>query len=156
MLSAIGTRSRSDRLETPHTAGASAEIREVETSDYATSETAPPLAERGETSIGGDPVHPSGGLESKGHPTAATGLGQIYELVSQLRGERDQGQVDGARVPIQGTAAAPSASTPPSPSCPVNHKEVLPADLPEGRRRHRSCQRHRRTAIQRYLTQPLP
>lgn len=43
---------------------------------------------RGETALGGRiPVNPSGGLESKGHPIGATGLGQIHELVSQLRGE---------------------------------------------------------------------
>ncbi|HIK93522.1 MAG TPA: thiolase family protein, partial [Planctomycetes bacterium] len=40
---------------------------------------------------------PSGGLESKGHPIGATGLGQIHELVTQLRGEAGKRQVDGAR-----------------------------------------------------------
>ena len=58
-------------------------------------------AERGEFSIGGRiPVNPSGGLESKGHPIGATGLGQIYELVTQLRGEAGARQVDRARVAI--------------------------------------------------------
>jgi acetyl-CoA acetyltransferase len=48
------------------------------------------------------PVHgPSGGLESKGHPIAATGLGQIFELVSQLRGECGDRQVEDARWAIQ-------------------------------------------------------
>lgn len=57
--------------------------------------------ERGDTAIGGRiPVNPSGGLESKGHPIGATGLGQIYELVTQLRGEAGQRQVDGAKVAI--------------------------------------------------------
>jgi acetyl-CoA C-acetyltransferase len=32
-------------------------------------------------------VNPSGGLIAKGHPVGATGCGQIYELVKQLRGE---------------------------------------------------------------------
>jgi acetyl-CoA acyltransferase len=36
-------------------------------------------------------------LESKGHPIGATGLGQIYELVTQLRGEAGKRQVAGAR-----------------------------------------------------------
>lgn len=37
-----------------------------------------PLAESGATQIGGRvPVNPSGGLESKGHPIGATGLGQL-------------------------------------------------------------------------------
>lgn len=58
-------------------------------------------AERGETQLGGRiPVNPSGGLECKGHPIGATGLGQIYELVSQLRGECGPRQVEGARLGI--------------------------------------------------------
>jgi acetyl-CoA C-acetyltransferase len=32
-------------------------------------------------------VNPSGGLLSRGHPIAASGLAQVYELVLQLRGE---------------------------------------------------------------------
>ncbi|WP_176595044.1 MULTISPECIES: thiolase family protein [Sphingobium] len=57
------------------------------------------LAERGETAIGGHiPINPSGGLESKGHPIAATGLGQLHELVLQLRGDAGNRQVEGARI----------------------------------------------------------
>merc|ERR1712198_300133 len=41
-------------------------------------------------------VNPSGGLISKGHPLGATGLAQCYELCSQVRGEADKRQVDGA------------------------------------------------------------
>ncbi|GJD51716.1 hypothetical protein OPKNFCMD_4471 [Methylobacterium crusticola] len=60
-----------------------------------------PLAESGATRIGGRiPLNPSGGLESKGHPVGATGLGQIYELVLQLRGEAGRRQVEGARVGV--------------------------------------------------------
>ncbi|HLJ72177.1 MAG TPA: thiolase family protein [Roseiarcus sp.] len=56
-------------------------------------------AERGETRIGGRiPFNPSGGLESKGHPIGATGLGQVFEIVSQLRGEAGARQVEGARI----------------------------------------------------------
>lgn len=59
------------------------------------------MAENGETSIGGQiPINPSGGLESKGHPIGATGLGQIYELVMQLRGEAGARQVEGAKVAV--------------------------------------------------------
>ena len=55
-------------------------------------------AERGVTTIGGRiPINPSGGLESKGHPIGATGLGQIHERVTQLRGDAPQRQVAGAR-----------------------------------------------------------
>jgi acetyl-CoA acetyltransferase len=61
-----------------------------------------PAAEAGEFSIGGrTPVNTSGGLESKGHPIGATGLGQIHELVAQLRGKAGPRQVAGAKVAIQ-------------------------------------------------------
>lgn len=61
------------------------------------------MAERGETTLGGRmPVNPSGGLESKGHPIGATGIGQIFELVEQLRGNCGQRQVQGARIAMQG------------------------------------------------------
>lgn len=59
------------------------------------------LAESGATTLGGRiPFNPSGGLESKGHPIGATGLGQIHELVTQLRGEAGARQVDGARIAL--------------------------------------------------------
>jgi acetyl-CoA acetyltransferase len=43
------------------------------------------------------PVSPSGGLKARGHPLAATGIGQLVELTWQLRGEAGSRQVD-ARV----------------------------------------------------------
>lgn len=52
----------------------------------------------GETRLGGRlPVNTSGGLLSKGHPTAASGAIQIADLATQLRGEAGPRQVDGAR-----------------------------------------------------------
>jgi acetyl-CoA acetyltransferase len=58
-------------------------------------------AERGDFTLGGRiPINPSGGLESKGHPIGATGLGQIHELVTQLRGEAGARQVERARVAV--------------------------------------------------------
>ncbi|MFA7588691.1 MAG: thiolase family protein, partial [Novosphingobium sp.] len=52
----------------------------------------------GATGPGGRlPVNTSGGLVSKGHPIAATGLSMTYEVVTQLRGEACERQVDGAR-----------------------------------------------------------
>ena len=61
-----------------------------------------PAAERGDFTVGGRiPINPSGGLESKGHPIGATGLGQLHELVTQLRGEAGARQVAKARVAIQ-------------------------------------------------------
>jgi acetyl-CoA acetyltransferase len=60
-----------------------------------------PAALRGETALGGRiPVNPSGGLESKGHPLAASGLGQIFELTEQLRGTAGARQVDGAQIAL--------------------------------------------------------
>lgn len=57
------------------------------------------LAESGATTVGGRiPINTSGGLESKGHPIGATGIGQLHELVTQLRGEAGARQVQGARL----------------------------------------------------------
>ncbi len=57
------------------------------------------LAESGATRLGGRlPVNPSGGLECRGHPIGASGLAQIFEIVTQLRGEAGERQVDEARI----------------------------------------------------------
>jgi acetyl-CoA acyltransferase len=56
-------------------------------------------AERGETKVGGAlPINTSGGLLSRGHPIGASGLAQIHELVTQLRGEAGARQVKDARI----------------------------------------------------------
>jgi acetyl-CoA acyltransferase len=47
---------------------------------------------------GSMPVNVSGGLESKGHPIAATGIANLYELATHLRGEAGDRQIEGARV----------------------------------------------------------
>jgi acetyl-CoA C-acetyltransferase len=39
------------------------------------------------------PINASGGLKSKGHPVGATGVGQICDLVYQLRGEAGERQL---------------------------------------------------------------
>lgn len=53
----------------------------------------------GDVVVGGRlPVNPSGGLLSKGEPLGASALGQVVELVRQLRGEAGARQVEGARV----------------------------------------------------------
>ena len=44
------------------------------------------------------PVNVSGGLESKGHPVAATGLANIWELCHHLRAEAGDRQIPGAKV----------------------------------------------------------
>jgi acetyl-CoA acyltransferase len=47
---------------------------------------------------GRKPVNVSGGLESKGHPIAATGIANVWEVATHLRGEAGDRQIDGARV----------------------------------------------------------
>lgn len=44
------------------------------------------------------PVNVSGGLLSKGHPIGATGIANLHEVATQLRGEARDRQIDGARV----------------------------------------------------------
>jgi acetyl-CoA acetyltransferase len=62
------------------------------------------LLASGATTLGGRiPVNPSGGLLSKGEPLGASALGQVVELVRQLRGECGQRQVEGARVALSHT-----------------------------------------------------
>jgi acetyl-CoA acetyltransferase len=84
-----------------HDATAIGEILQSEVLGLCAPGTGGSAAERGETTIGGRiPINPSGGLESKGHPIGATGLGQIFELVAQLRGEAGKRQVTGARLAL--------------------------------------------------------
>jgi len=59
------------------------------------------LVDEGATEIGGKfPVNMSGGLISKGEPVGASHVGQVVELVSQLRGASGQRQVEGAQVAL--------------------------------------------------------
>lgn len=44
------------------------------------------------------PVNVSGGLLSKGHPLGATGVANMYEITTHLRGEAGARQVEGAKV----------------------------------------------------------
>jgi acetyl-CoA acetyltransferase len=43
------------------------------------------------------PVNVSGGLQSKGHPIAATGIANVWEICHHLRGEAGPRQIEGAR-----------------------------------------------------------
>jgi acetyl-CoA acetyltransferase len=47
---------------------------------------------------GKTPVNVSGGLESKGHPIAATGIANIWEVCHHLRGEAGDRQIENAKV----------------------------------------------------------
>lgn len=63
----------------------------------------------GVTQIDGKlPINPSGGLLCKGHPTGATGLGQTYEVVKQIRGEHEN-QVKGAKIGVAHNAGGTGA-----------------------------------------------
>ena len=42
---------------------------------------------------GSKPINTSGGLKCKGHPVGATGIGQLFEVWKQLRGEAGERQV---------------------------------------------------------------
>lgn len=84
-----------------HDATAVGEVIQVENLGLAPRGLGGLAALRGETSLGGrTPVNPSGGLQSKGHPIGATGLAQIFELVTQLRGEAGRRQVENASVAV--------------------------------------------------------
>jgi acetyl-CoA acetyltransferase len=59
------------------------------------------LLDEGATTHGGRlPVNVSGGLLSKGEPLGASALGQVVELVRQLRGDAGRRQVEGAQVAL--------------------------------------------------------
>lgn len=67
------------------------------------------LAE-GKTALDGQiPINTSGGLKAKGHPIGATGLSQINEVVTQIRGEAGARQIKNANIGLNhnlgGTAA---------------------------------------------------
>jgi acetyl-CoA acetyltransferase len=84
-----------------HDATAFAEIVQTENLGFCAFGEGGVIAERGDTRLGGRiPVNVSGGLERKGHPIGATGLGQIAELTWQLRGEAGPRQVADARFAI--------------------------------------------------------
>ncbi len=84
-----------------HDATAFAEIQQTENLGFCEFGQGGFVAARGETRLGGRiPINVSGGLESKGHPIGATGLGQICELVMQLRGEAGKRQVADGRFAI--------------------------------------------------------
>ncbi|MFC1800554.1 thiolase family protein [Nanoarchaeota archaeon] len=57
------------------------------------------LVRDGSTKIDGRlPVNASGGLKAKGHPVAATGVGQVVEVVNQLRGKCGDRQINNPKI----------------------------------------------------------
>ena len=71
-----------------------------------------PAAADGLTAIGGKiPINTSGGLKSKGHPVGASGVAQAVEIVSQLRGDAADRQVEGAKVGMAQNMGGTGASS---------------------------------------------
>ena len=77
-----------------HDATAWCEIAALEALGFCEPGQGGPLGASGATARdGARPINTSGGLEAKGHPLGATGLGMIDELVTQLRGEAGERQI---------------------------------------------------------------
>jgi acetyl-CoA acetyltransferase len=84
-----------------HDAAASAELVIYEQLGLAGPGGSAALIRSGKTGLGGSlPVNTSGGLLARGHPIGATGLAQIVEAVTQLRGTAGGRQVPGARIAL--------------------------------------------------------
>ncbi len=82
-----------------HDCFATAEILHYENLGLCKDGEAGRMIDEGEVALGGRiPVNVSGGLLSKGHPLGATGIANIYEVCTHLRGEADKRQVEGARI----------------------------------------------------------
>ena len=82
-----------------HDCFATAEILHYENLGLCGDGEAGRMIDEGESALGGRvPVNVSGGLLSKGHPLGATGIANIYEVSTHLRGEAGKRQVEGARL----------------------------------------------------------
>jgi acetyl-CoA acyltransferase len=82
-----------------HDCFATAEILHYENLGLCKDGEAGKMIDTGATALGGKiPVNVSGGLLSKGHPLGATGIANIYEVTTHLRGEAGKRQVEGAKL----------------------------------------------------------
>jgi acetyl-CoA acyltransferase len=82
-----------------HDCFATAEILHYENLGLCKDGEAGRMIDEGATALGGKvPVNVSGGLLSKGHPLGATGIANIYEVSTHLRGEAGKRQVAGAKI----------------------------------------------------------
>jgi acetyl-CoA acyltransferase len=82
-----------------HDCFATAEILHYGNLGICPPEEAGKAIDEGQTALGGRcPVNVSGGLLSKGHPLGATGIANVYEVATHLRGEAGKRQVENARV----------------------------------------------------------
>jgi acetyl-CoA acyltransferase len=77
-----------------HDASAYGELHQTESLGFTSEGSGGAFIESGKSAIDGEmPINTSGGLISRGHPVGASGLAQIYELVTQMRGEAGKRQV---------------------------------------------------------------
>ncbi|WP_232679006.1 thiolase family protein [Nocardioides sp. R-C-SC26] len=84
-----------------HDAFAIAELMYYESLGWCEPGEASSMLAAGETTFGGSVVvNAGGGLISRGHPVGATGLGQVAELVWQLRGSGPGRTVEGAELAL--------------------------------------------------------
>jgi len=82
-----------------HDCFATAEILHYENLGLCGDGEAGRLIDDGDVELGGRiPVNVSGGLLSKGHPLGATGIANIYEVSTHLRGEAGKRQVEDAKI----------------------------------------------------------
>jgi len=90
----------------------SSELWDIEELGFCGEGKAPQLLRDGTFDIGGKiPVNTDGGLMGKGHPMGATALGQIIEVITQLRGEAGPRQVQQARIGLTHAMGAGPNST---------------------------------------------
>jgi acetyl-CoA acyltransferase len=93
-----------------HDCFATAELVHYENLGICEEGAAGQMIDSGATALGGRiPVNVSGGLLSKGHPLGATGIANIYEVTTHLRGEAGARQVEGARIGLTHVVGAGSA-----------------------------------------------
>jgi len=84
-----------------HDATAFGELHQIEEMGFCPIGQGGPFSESGTTALDGKiAVNPSGGLISRGHPIGASGLAQIYELATQLRGEAGKRQVNSPKIAL--------------------------------------------------------
>ncbi len=91
---------------------APAELWDIEKLGFCKKGEAPGLLKDGYFNIDGKmPVNTDGGLMSRGHPLGATGIAQICEIITQLRGTAGPRQVSKARIGLaHAMGAGPNSS----------------------------------------------
>ena len=95
-----------------HDCFATAELLHYENLGLCATGEAGRMVDEGRAELGGEiPVNVSGGLLSKGHPLGATGVANIYEIVTQLRGQAGARQVEGAKAGLAHVIGLGSACT---------------------------------------------